>query len=256
MTGYNPYRKANGEFASKSELGSIDQKLEHDLASAVARDDSATVAEIEYYAAERAPESPLGQKVLETRYGLVSAVAALPLEQRIRRLASQEGKPSLSRLGVAVAEADRLRSNLETEHAQAVAEHQSFLGRLSPETQDAMEYLEELETEVPDYAALQREFEDAFKLPKEYLRKLGTLEKRAYDQERTAVRKNREMLLALAKLLQWDPKRPGPNADTEYRRVKKLIAEERALRRARIDTKKSLAWLKDAVKASEDHPQQ
>ena len=29
--GYNPYRKANGEFASKGEIGDLEQKLSQDL---------------------------------------------------------------------------------------------------------------------------------------------------------------------------------------------------------------------------------
>ena len=34
MASYNPYRKANGEFASKDEVGAVEEKVEADLREA------------------------------------------------------------------------------------------------------------------------------------------------------------------------------------------------------------------------------
>lgn len=67
--GYNPYRKANGEFASKEEVGSVEDKVSSDLQAAQSAGDSGEVARIESYAMEKMPESKLGQELLESRYG-------------------------------------------------------------------------------------------------------------------------------------------------------------------------------------------
>ena len=67
--GYNPYRKANGEFASKDEVGSVEDKVSSDLQAAQSAGNSAEVARIESYAMEKMPESKLGQELLESRYG-------------------------------------------------------------------------------------------------------------------------------------------------------------------------------------------
>jgi len=68
-SGYNPYRKDNGEFASKGEVGDLNEKLASDLVDAQDAGDEKLAAQIEDYAMERLPESPLGQKLLEERYG-------------------------------------------------------------------------------------------------------------------------------------------------------------------------------------------
>lgn len=66
--GYNPYRKANGEFASKDEVGSVEEKVSADLREAQSSGDGFRVAEIEEYAMEKLPESELGKRTLEARY--------------------------------------------------------------------------------------------------------------------------------------------------------------------------------------------
>lgn len=72
--GYNPYRKANGEFASKDEVGDLNEKLASDLVDAQDAGDEKLVAQIESYAMDKLPESPIGRKILEEKYG-VSATA-------------------------------------------------------------------------------------------------------------------------------------------------------------------------------------
>jgi len=73
MAGYNPYRKENGEFASKDELGGVESKVEADLTAARSADDSERVDEIERYAMDKLPESKLGKSLLEARYGAAPA---------------------------------------------------------------------------------------------------------------------------------------------------------------------------------------
>jgi len=76
MAGYNPYRKENGEFASKGELGGVESKVEADLTAARSADDSERADEIERYAMDRLPESKLGKSLLEARYGAAPAPTA------------------------------------------------------------------------------------------------------------------------------------------------------------------------------------
>lgn len=68
--GYNPYRKANGEFASKGEVGDLEQKLSQDLLAAEESGDSGLKAQIRSYAMDKLPESELGRKLLEESYGV------------------------------------------------------------------------------------------------------------------------------------------------------------------------------------------
>ena len=67
--GYNPYRKANGEFASKDEVGDLNEKLASDLVDAQDAGDEKLAAQIENYAMDKLPESPIGKKLLEEKYG-------------------------------------------------------------------------------------------------------------------------------------------------------------------------------------------
>lgn len=67
--GYNPYRKSNGEFASKGEVGDLSEKLTGDLEAAQSSGDVSLVSQIESYAMEKMPESPIGRKLLEEKYG-------------------------------------------------------------------------------------------------------------------------------------------------------------------------------------------
>jgi len=76
MAGYNPYRKENGEFASKGELGGVESKVEADLTAARSADDSERADEIERYAMDKLPESKLGKSLLEARYGAAPAPTA------------------------------------------------------------------------------------------------------------------------------------------------------------------------------------
>lgn len=73
MAGYNPYRKANGEFASKDEVGAVEGKVEFDLREAELNGDRDKVAEIENYAMEKLPSSKLGSELLDRKYGSVPA---------------------------------------------------------------------------------------------------------------------------------------------------------------------------------------
>lgn len=68
-SGYNPYRKSNGEFSSKDEIGDLNEKLASDLVDAHDAGDDRLAAQIESYAMEKLPESPMGKKLLEDRYG-------------------------------------------------------------------------------------------------------------------------------------------------------------------------------------------
>ena len=76
MSGYNPYRKSNGEFASKGEVGSVESKVEDDLREAQSSGDRDRVAQIESYAMDKLPESKLGKELLERSYG--SAPSSVP----------------------------------------------------------------------------------------------------------------------------------------------------------------------------------
>jgi len=67
--GYNPYRKANGEFASREEVGDLEEKLSSDLAGAQSSGDVELEAQIKGYAMDRLPESSLGRRLLEDSYG-------------------------------------------------------------------------------------------------------------------------------------------------------------------------------------------
>lgn len=68
-SGYNPYRKGNGEFASKDEVGDLNEKLASDLVDAQDAGDEKLAAQIENYAMDKLPESPIGKKLLEEKYG-------------------------------------------------------------------------------------------------------------------------------------------------------------------------------------------
>lgn len=76
MAGYNPYRKANGEFASKDEVGAVEDKVEADLREAELNGDREKVAEIENFAMERLPGSPLGSRLLDKKYGSIPQATA------------------------------------------------------------------------------------------------------------------------------------------------------------------------------------
>jgi len=67
--GYNPYRKANGEFASKGEVGDLEEKISSDLTAAQSSGDSQLEEQIKSYAMDKLPESALGRKLLEESYG-------------------------------------------------------------------------------------------------------------------------------------------------------------------------------------------
>lgn len=64
--GYNPYRKANGEFATKDEAYS---QVNNDYEKASASKDVEKMAEIELYVIKNMDETPLGQKILEKKFG-------------------------------------------------------------------------------------------------------------------------------------------------------------------------------------------
>lgn len=74
-SGYNPYRKENGEFASKGEVGDLNEKLASDLVDAQDAGDERLATQIEDYAMEKLPESPIGKKLLEERYGAAATAS-------------------------------------------------------------------------------------------------------------------------------------------------------------------------------------
>jgi len=76
MAGYNPYRKANGEFASKDEVGAVEDKVESDLRTAMLDGDLEKITEIKNYAMDRLPGTPLGSKLLDQKYGSVPQATA------------------------------------------------------------------------------------------------------------------------------------------------------------------------------------
>jgi len=88
-SGYNPYRKANGEFASASELGSVEEKVSADLTEARNSGDAERVAQVEEYAMDKAPNSKLGKQLLEERYGSTPSSSKTPsTEDRYEALRS------------------------------------------------------------------------------------------------------------------------------------------------------------------------
>lgn len=64
--GYNPYRKANGEFATKEEAYA---QVDSDYMDAIWDGDKNKIAEIEQYIVDNMDNTPLGQRVLETKFG-------------------------------------------------------------------------------------------------------------------------------------------------------------------------------------------
>lgn len=70
--GYNPYRKANGEFASRDEVGNLEGRISDDLAAAQSSGDETLESQIKSYAMDRLPESDLGRRLLEESYGASS----------------------------------------------------------------------------------------------------------------------------------------------------------------------------------------
>lgn len=76
--GYNPYRKANGEFASKEEVGDLNEKLASDIVDARDAGNEDLAFEIENYAMTKHPESPLGRKLLEDTFGATQSVSVSP----------------------------------------------------------------------------------------------------------------------------------------------------------------------------------
>jgi len=86
-SGYNPYRKANGEFASASEVGSVEDKVSADLSAALDSGDDARVAQVQDYAMDKLPNSELGKRLLEERYGAtVSSTRSISTEDRYEAL--------------------------------------------------------------------------------------------------------------------------------------------------------------------------
>lgn len=86
-SGYNPYRKANGEFASASEVGSVEDKVSADLSAALDSGDDARVAQVQDYAMDKLPDSELGKRLLEERYGAtVSSSKSISTEDRYETL--------------------------------------------------------------------------------------------------------------------------------------------------------------------------
>lgn len=76
MAGYNPYRKSNGEFASKDEVGAVEDKVEADLREAELSGDTEKIAEIKNYAMDRLSGSPLGSRLLDQKYGSIPQATA------------------------------------------------------------------------------------------------------------------------------------------------------------------------------------
>lgn len=74
-SGYNPYRKANGEFASAAEIGSVEDKVSADLEEARESGDADRLAQVEEYAMNRLPDSKLGRRLLEDNYGSTSSIS-------------------------------------------------------------------------------------------------------------------------------------------------------------------------------------
>jgi len=86
-SGYNPYRKSNGEFASASEVGSVEDKVSADLNDARDSGDTERAAQVEEYAMNKLPDSKLGKKLLEDRYGSTpSSSKSISTEDRYEAL--------------------------------------------------------------------------------------------------------------------------------------------------------------------------
>lgn len=78
--GYNPYRDADGKFASPEDVG---KKIEGDLQEAYDTGDFAKVEQIESYAMEKMPESELGKTLLERSYGVAPKSKAAAPKRRV-----------------------------------------------------------------------------------------------------------------------------------------------------------------------------
>lgn len=67
--GYNPYRDGNGKFTSPENVG---KKVESDYQEALEQGDELRASSIENYAMEKMPESEIGRRILEQKYGVTA----------------------------------------------------------------------------------------------------------------------------------------------------------------------------------------
>lgn len=87
--GYNPYRKANGEFATKEEAGA---QVKSDYEAALSSGDSDRINEIEEYVVNNMDNTPLGQEVLKRRYGSISKVSKITPSEAADIIVSNSAK--------------------------------------------------------------------------------------------------------------------------------------------------------------------
>lgn len=78
-TGYNPFRRADGTFCSKDEVG---DKIDSDYNEALASGDTTLVKEVAEVAMNRFPDSALGKRLLDEKFGLTGTIAKNPLPQK------------------------------------------------------------------------------------------------------------------------------------------------------------------------------
>lgn len=78
-TGYNPYRDAAGKFSRPEDVGG---KVESDLDAAYSAGDFKRVDAIKSYAMDKMPESELGRKLLEERFGAAGTAKRRGLSER------------------------------------------------------------------------------------------------------------------------------------------------------------------------------
>lgn len=86
-TGYNPYRKANGEFASKAEAGLAAEATYNE---ALQLNDESKIKEIEDGIIKHMPNTELGQRVLEKREGLIPNLTKQSLPEEYNKFTASE----------------------------------------------------------------------------------------------------------------------------------------------------------------------
>lgn len=131
--GYNPYRKANGEFATKEEAGA---QVENDYSAAVASGDAERIAEIEVFVVQKMDTTPLGQKVLQKRFGELAGC------RKDKKPKSRRVEESEEEKRIRVYREKRLQSMPEDERNLYIEEYERL------KTLTASEVLDEINSQI------------------------------------------------------------------------------------------------------------
>lgn len=136
-TGYNPYRKANGEFATKEEVGA---QVQSDYEAALSSGDTAQINEIEEFVMDKMDTTPLGQRILQKRYGKDAPenTKSIPKLSVLNRLIKTTDDINLQRLAVQHGSERTLKSFASNDNAKAAVLAEAFAKSSDKVTQKAL----------------------------------------------------------------------------------------------------------------------